>query len=71
MAGHPRVFQIPVYGASMAIGGPQLSSFTDLIHDALRTDFVKKPPASYADYLPRWIAWAESLPEHPKNKNGK
>ena len=70
-AGHPRIFQIPAYGASMAIGGPQLSSFTDLIHDALRTDFVKKPPASYDDYFPRWIAWAESLPEHPKNKNGK
>ena len=70
-AGHPRIFQIPAYGSAMAIGGPQLSSFNDLIHDALRSDFVKKPPANYDDYFPRWVAWSESLPEHPKNKNGK
>lgn len=72
MAGHPRVFQIPSYGARMAIGGPQLSSFGNLVNDALRDDYVKKPPADmFADFFPRWTAWAESLPEHPKNKNAK
>lgn len=70
-SGHPRIFQIPAYGPSMAIGGPQLSSFKDLIHDALRSDFVKQPPASHDDYFPRFIEWAQSQPEHPKNKNGK
>lgn len=68
-AGHPRIFQIPAHGPCMAIGGPQLSSFKDLIHDAVRPDFVKKPPASHDDYFPRWMAWAKSRPEHPKNKN--
>jgi phosphoserine phosphatase len=67
-AGHPRIFQIPAFGASMAIGGPQLSSFKDLVHDALREDFVKKPAAGWEDYTPRLFAWLESLPEHPKNK---
>jgi adenylate kinase/phosphoserine phosphatase len=70
-AGHPRIFQIPADGMTMAIGGPQLSSFKDLIHDALRSDFVKKPPANYDDYFPLWVAWSESLPTHPKNKNVK
>jgi len=70
-AGHPRIFQIPADGATMAIGGPQLSSFKGLIHDALRSDFVKKPPANYDDYFPLWVAWSESLPTHPKNKNVK
>lgn len=71
-AGHPRVFQIPAFGASMAIGGPQLSSFRDLVHDALRTDYVKQPPADmFRDYIPRFLAWLETLPEHPKNKKAK
>jgi phosphoserine phosphatase len=71
-AGHPRVFQIPAFGASMAIGGPQLSSFRDLVHDALRADYVKQPPADiFRDYLPRFLAWLETLPEHPKNKKSK
>lgn len=72
MAGHPRVFQIPSHGVRMAIGGPQLSSFGNLVNDALRDDYVKKPPADmFEDFFPRWIAWMESLPEHPKNKNAK
>ncbi len=72
MAGHPRVFQIPAFGATMAIGGPQVTSFKNLVDDALRSDYVKQPPADFfKDYLPRFIAWTESLPEHPKNKNGK
>ncbi len=71
-AGHPRVFQIPAFGASMAIGGPQLSSFRYLVHDALRADYVKQPPADiFRDYLPRFLAWLETLPEHPKNKKSK
>jgi phosphoserine phosphatase len=70
-AAHPRIFQIPVYGASMAIGGPQISSFKDLIHDALRGDFIKKPPVSFEDYTPRLFAYLETLPERPKNKKAK
>jgi hypothetical protein len=56
----------------MAIGGPQVTSFKNLVNDALRSDYVKQPPADiFKDYLPQFIAWSESLPEHPKNKNGK
>jgi hypothetical protein len=62
MAGHPRVFQIPSYGARMAIGGPQLSSFGNLVNDALRADYVKQPPADmFKDFFPRWSEWARSL----------
>ena len=72
MAGHPRVFQIPSYGATMAIGGPQLSSFGNLVNDALRADYVKKPPADvFADYFPRFLEWIQNLPEHPNNKKAK
>ena len=70
-AGHPRIFQIPSSAARMAIGGPQLSTFKDLVNDALRSDFVKNPPASYDDYFPRFLNWLETLPEHPRNKNAK
>lgn len=70
-AGHPRIFQIPSSAARMAIGGPQLSTFKDLVNDALRSDFVKNPPASYDDYFPRFLNWLETLPERPRNKNAK
>lgn len=70
-AGHPRIFQIPSCAARMAIGGPQLSTFKDLVNDALRSDFVKNPPAGYDDYFPRFLNWLETLPEHPRNKNAK
>ena len=72
IAGHPRVFQIPSYGAGMAIGGPQLSSFGKLVNDALRDDYVKQPPADmFKDFFPRWSEWINSQRERPRNKDAK
>lgn len=68
-ADHPRIFQIPAFGISMAIGGPQVSSFKHLVHDATRPDFVKEPPADLMkDFFPKFIEWCEDRRRERKSK---
>ena len=70
LATHPRVFQIPAHPANVAINGPELSSFENLIHDATKPGHVKGKKASDSDWLKSANEWLESLVEE-KRQNAK
>jgi len=70
LATHPRVFQIPAHPVHVAINGPELSSFKDLVHDAIRPGYVKGRKASDLDWLQSAQKWLDSLVIE-KRKNAK
>ncbi len=61
LAKHPRVFQIPSHPVHVAINGPELSSFKNLVHDATKPDYVKGRKASDLDWLTSANKWLEDL----------
>ena len=70
LATHPRVFQIPTHPVNVAINGPELSSFVDLVHDATKPGHVKGKKASDSDWLKSANEWLESLVQE-KRQNAK
>ena len=61
LATHPRVFQIPSGPARVAVNGPQLSSFKDLVHDATRPGYVKGRNANDLDWIRLANKWLEEF----------
>ena len=70
LATHPRVFQIPAHPVNIAINGPELSSFRDLVQDATKPGYVKGKKASDLDWLKSANEWLKSLVEE-KRQNAK
>ena len=70
LATHPRVFQIPSYPVYLAINGPQLSSFKNLVYDAIRPDYVKGKNVDDLDWMNSALNWLNEL-NHERENNGK
>lgn len=70
LATHPRVFQIPAHPVNIAINGPEISSFRDLVHDATKPGHIKGKKASDLDWLKSANEWLEGLVEE-KRQNAK
>ena len=68
LATHSRVFQIPSGPTRVAVNGPELSSFKDLVHDATRPGYVKGEKANDLDWIRLANKWLEEfVVEHRKN----
>jgi len=67
---HRRAFQIPCHDLAIAVNGPQVASFEQLVKLALDPDLKPGPSAGWEDVLRSWDVFAAKLDELNKRRKG-